>query len=345
MNPITPISRRNFLHLSSFSLGSSLLSTSSSPSTQLKSLDPIKLALDWKAEGEYGGFYQALATGIYQDHGLDVTIRPVNPQTNNTQLLLGGVVDFSMGSSLNIFKAIEQNIPLVTVAAMFQKSIQILLTHPGVGNESLADLQGKPIFISAAARFTYWPILKQKYGFTDSQIRPYNSNMAPFLADKNSAQQGILTSEPYSIEKEGGFKPVIHLLADAGYNPYSFAINTTRNFANNHPDLVHRFLDASIRGWYSYLDDPQPAYQLIKQDNPDIDDDLLNYSFHQLKEYNLMTSGKAKTLGIGSMTDERWQAFFQSTVDFGMVDHGADYHQAYTLKFVNKGVDYYQQSV
>ncbi|MDJ1175659.1 ABC transporter substrate-binding protein [Roseofilum capinflatum] len=335
------ISRRQFLHLSSFGLGGGLLSTSSPPSTKNHSLHSINFALSWKAEAEYGGFYQALATGIYQKHGLDVTIRPVNPQTNSTQLLLGGAVEFNMGIALNIFKAIEKNIPLITVASLFQKNIQVLLSHPKVGNDSLADLKGKPIFISAGARFTYWPILKQNYGFTDNQIRPYNSNVTPFLVDETSSQQGVLTSEPYTIEQKGGFKPIVHLLADAGYNPYSFTITTTRNLVNNSPDLVHRFVDASIRGWYSYLDDPKPGNRLIKEDNPEMTDDLLDYSFRKLKEYEIVTGREAKTLGIGAMTDERWKQFFQSTVDLGMVDAGVDYHQAYTLKFVNKGVDYY----
>ncbi|HBQ97103.1 MULTISPECIES: ABC transporter substrate-binding protein [unclassified Roseofilum] len=341
MTQIPPISRRQFLHLSSFGLGGGLLSVNSPRTQKINSLDSIKFALSWKAEAEYGGFYQALATGIYQKHGLDVTIRPVNPQTNSTQLLLGGALEFNMGSSLNIFKAIEQNIPLVTVASMFQKNIQVLLTHPGVGNESLADLKGKPIFISSGARFTYWPVLKQNYEFRDNQIRPYNSNVTPFLVDEQSAQQGVLTSEPYTIEQKGGFKPIVHLLADAGYNPYSFTITTTRNLVNDNPDLVHRFVDASIRGWYSYLDNPKPGNRLIKRDNPEMTDDLLDYSFRKLKEYDILISGEAKMLGVGAMTDERWKAFFQSTVDLDMVDSGVDYHQAYTLKFVNKGVDYY----
>jgi len=335
------ISRRQFLHLSSFGLGGGLLSTSSPPSTKNHPLDSINFALSWKAEAEYGGFYQALATGIYQKHGLDVTIRPVNPQTNSTQLLLGGAVEFNMGIALNIFKAIEKNIPLITVASLFQKNIQVLLSHPKVGNDSLADLKGKPIFISPGARFTYWPILKKNYGFTDNQIRPYNSNVTPFLVNEISAQQGVLTSEPYTIEQKGGFKPIVHMLADAGYNPYSFTITTTCNLVNNSPDLVHRFVDASIRGWYGYLDDPKPGNRLIKEDNPEMTDDLLDYSFRKLKEYEIVTGREAKTLGIGAMTDERWKQFFQSTVDLGMVDAGVDYHQAYTLKFVNKGVDYY----
>lgn len=339
------LKRRKFIQLSSLTLGSSIwvgctqsnqtLSTSESSAN----LEPIKFSLSWKAEAEYGGFYQALATGIYRQHGLDVTIKPSSPQTNVTQLLMGGVVDFSMGGGVNAIQAIQQGIPKVTVAAIFQKEIQVLLTHPEVGNNSFADLKGKPIFLSPGS--SYWPFLKARYGLTDDQQRPYNFNVSPFLVDKNSAQQGILTSEPYIIEKEGGFTPNILLLANAGYNPYAFTIETTQKLVETNPDLVQRFVDASIKGWYSYLENPEPANQLIKQDNPEMTDDLLAYGLNKLKEYNVIVSGDAATLGIGAMIDQRWQTLFKDLADVGVFDRNTDYQQAYTLDFVNKGVDYY----
>ena len=342
------LKRRQFMHLSSLALGSSMLAActksdnTSSTSESSENLDKIKFSLSWKAEAEYGGFYQAFANGIYRQHGLDVTIKPASPQTNTTQLLMGGVVDFSMGSGVNAIQAIEQGIPKVTVAAIFQKEIQVLLTHPGVGNDSFEQLKGKPIFISAGS--SYWPMLKAKYGLTDDQQRPYNFNVSPFLVDKNSAQQGILTSEPYTIEKEGGFEPNILLLADAGYNPYTFTIETTQKLVETNPDLVQRFVDASIKGWYSYLENPAPANELIKQDNPEMTDDLIAYGLNKLKEYNIILSGNAKTLGIGAMTDERWEAIFKELAAVGVFAQNTDYQQAYTLEFVNKGLDYYLSS-
>ncbi|NEP57398.1 MAG: ABC transporter substrate-binding protein [Symploca sp. SIO2G7] len=337
--------RRQFIQLSSLAFGSSILgactksNTTSSVSESQENLDKIKFSLSWKAEAEYGGFYQAFATGIYREHGLDVTIQPASPQTNITQLLMGGVVDFSMGEAVNAIQAIQQGIPKVTVAAIFQNVIQILLTHPGVGNDSFADLKGKPIFISPGS--SYWLFLKAKYGLTDDQQRPYNFNVSPFLVDKNSAQQGILTSEPYTIEKEGGFKPNILLLSDAGYNPYTFTIETTKKLVETNPDLVQRFVDASIKGWYSYLENPDPANQLIKRDNPEMTDDLIAYGFNKLKEYNVILSGNAETLGIGAMSDERWETLFNELAAVGILDKNTDYKQAYTLEFVNKGLDYY----
>jgi NitT/TauT family transport system substrate-binding protein len=340
-----PLKRRQFIQLSSLALGSSILAactnstSTSSTSESSGNLDKIKFSLNWKAEAEYGGFYQAVATGIYQQHGLDVTIQPASPQTNLTQLLMAGVVDFSMGGGVDAIKAVQNGIPKITVASIFQKSIRVLLTHPGVGHDSFEDLKGQPIFITPGS--TFWPFLKAKYGFTDDQRRPYNFNVAPFLVDENSAQQGILTSEPYSIEKEGGFKPNILLLADVGYNPYAFTIETTKKLVETNPDLVQRFVDASIKGWYSYLENPEPGNELIKKDNPEMTDDLIDYGFNKLKEYNIILSGDAETLGIGAMTDERWETLFNELTAVGVLDGNTDYQQAYTLDFVNQGVDYY----
>lgn len=342
------IKRRQFIKLSSLALGSTIFTActqSNPPSSNANSpekLDKIKFLLSWKAEAEYGGFYQALATGIYRQHGLDVTIQPGSPQTNGTQLLMGGVVDFTMGGAVDAIKAVAQGIPKITIASIFQKEIQVLLTHPGVGNDSFEQLKGKPIYLSAGVH--YWPVIKAKYGLSDDQKRPYNFNVSPFLVDKNSAQQGLLTSEPYTIEKEGGFKPNILLLADAGYNPYAFTIETTKKLVETNPDLVQRFVDASIKGWYSYLENPQPANEMIKKENPEMTEDLINYGLDKLKNYEVIVSGDAKTLGIGAMTDQRWETLFKDLVAVGVFDAKTDYKQGYTLQFVNKGVDYYQNS-
>jgi NitT/TauT family transport system substrate-binding protein len=342
------LKRRQFLTLGSLAMGTGLLGACSNPqpsnSTSAEKLDKIKLGLGWKAEAEYGGFYQAAATGIYREHGLDVTIDATPPQTNMTQLLMGGVVDFMVGNAVDTLKSIQQGIPKVTLASMFQKEIQILLAHPGVGNDSLLQLKGKPAFISASANTTYWPVLKSKYGLTDDQIRPYNYNISPFLADKNSVQQGILTAEPYLIEKKGGFKPVILALSDSGYNPYTFTLDTTQKLFEARPELVQRFVDASIKGWYSYIKDPTLGNAAIKQANPEMTDDLIAYSLAKLNEYGIIASGDAAKLGIGAMTDARWEGLFKDLSSVGVLDSKVDYKKAYSLKFTNRGADYYTRT-
>lgn len=348
------ISRRKLLKYGAIAFGTSIVtactgnsntannSPTQSPAANTGELDSVSYGTNWYAQAEHGGFYQAVATDIYRDHGLDVTIKMGGPQVNGTQLLMGGAVDFFMGYGADALKAIQENIPKVTVAAMFQKDPQVIIAHPDVGVSTLADLKGKPILISAAANTTYWPFLQAEYGFTDEQKRPYNFNLGPFLADKNLAQQGYLSSEPFKIEKEAGFEPVVILLADEGYTPYSTTIETRRELVENNPDLVQRFVDASIKGWYSYLDNPAPGNELIKKDNPEMTDDMLANGLAKIKEYGIVLSGEAETQGIGAMTDARWQSFFEGMSKAGAFPTTLDYKQAYTLQFINKGTDYYQ---
>jgi NitT/TauT family transport system substrate-binding protein len=278
-----------------------------------------------------------VATGIYRKAGLDVTIRMGGPQINHPQLLAAGVIDFNMGS--NCFSAlnyVKNNIPMVAVGAIFQKDPQVLIAHAGQGHDSLAALKGKPIMISPTARPTYWQFLRVKFGYTDDQIRTYTFNMAPFLADKSAIQQGYLTSEPYKIEKTGA-RIVVHLLADSGYATYSNTIETSWKLVTEKPDVVQRFVNGTLEGWYSYLyGDPGPANALIKKDNPDMTDDQIGYSLPTLKKYGIVDSGDTDKLGIGAMTDARWKDFHAVMVEAGLYAPDLDLKRAYTLQFVNK---------
>ncbi len=302
--------------------------------------DKVTFGTNWRAQAEHGGYYQAVATGIYKKYDLDVDVRQGGPQINHPQLLVAGRIEFNMGA--NVFESlnfIDSKVPMTTVAAIFQKDPQVLIAHPGVGNDSLTAMKGKPILISKTAITSYWQFLKVAYGFTDDQIRPYTFNPAPFLADKNAIQQGYVTSEPLAVEKQGKFKPVVHLLADQGYSSYSTTIQTSMKLAKENPGLVQRFVDASIEGWYSYLyGDPSRANAMIKKENPDMDDEQIAYSIAKMKEYGIVDSGDAKTMGVGAMTDARWKEFFDFTVKAGVYKADLPYKDAYTTQFVNRKV-------
>ncbi len=302
--------------------------------------DKISFGLDWLAEAEYGGYYQAAATGIYAKHGLDVTIAQGGPSVNHAALLIAGRLDFDICSnSFLALNFVKENIPFSVVAAMFQKDPAVLLAHPGVGNDSFAALKGKPILISADTRVGWWNFLKARFGYTDAQIRPYTFNMAPFLSDKTAIQQGYLGSEPFSIKQQAGFDPVVLLVADAGFKGYASLIATSNANIANKPDLVKRFVDASVEGWYSYLNgDPAPGNQAILKANPEMTQALLDYGRGMLKSHGILESGDAATLGIGAMTDARWAAFTDDVVAQGLYPKGIDYRQAYTLKFVNQKI-------
>ncbi|MGI9508678.1 MAG: ABC transporter substrate-binding protein [Geminicoccaceae bacterium] len=303
-------------------------------------LDEITFGTNWKAQPEHGGFYQAVADGLYEKHGLDVTIRPGGPQVNHRQLMLAGKIDVYMaGNMFSAFNNAENDIPTVMVAAMFQKEPQVLMTHPGMGHDRLEDLVGKPIMITNLTRQTVWQWLKATYGYDDAQIQPYTFNSAPFLADKEAAQQGYVTSEPFAIQREAGFEPVVHLLADHGYDSYSTLIETTRSLVDENPDLVQRFVDASIEGWYGYLyGDPSAANALIKADNPDMTDEQIAYAIEVLKSYGIVDSGDSETLGIGAMTEARWEGFLAFAKGAEIYPEDLDISGVYTLDFVNKKV-------
>ena len=300
--------------------------------------DRITFGTDWLAEAEYGGYYQALATGIYRSHGLDVTIRQGGPSVNQTQLLLAGRLDLSIASnSFVALNFVRENIPFRVVAAMFQKDPSVLIAHPGQGNDSFAALKGKPIMIGADTRAGWWNFLRTKFGYSDAQIRPYNFNLQPFLANRGAIQQGFLGSEPFSIRQEAGFDPVVLLVADAGFSGYAQLFAVSDRMIASKPDLVQRFVTASIEGWSDYLDgDPEPANTLIRKANPEMTEALLAYGREALKQHGILTAGDAATAGIGAMTEARWSAFFAAVAEEGLYPRDLDWRRAYTLQFVGR---------
>jgi NitT/TauT family transport system substrate-binding protein len=303
-------------------------------------LDKVSFGTNWVAEAEHGGFFQALADGTYKNYGLDVTIVPGGPNDNNRMLLIAGKLDFFMAANtLMSFDAVANNVPVVTVAAIFQKDPQVLLTHPESKIAKLEDLKPLTLFVSKEGISSYFQWLKSEYGFSEEKVRPYTFNPQPFLADKQSAMQGYVTSEPYAIEKSAGFKPGIILLADYGFNSYSTLIETRADMIDKKPDLVQRFVDASAIGWYHYLyGDNAPANAMIRKLNPEMTDELLAYSIARMKEYGIVDSGDALHGGIGAMTDARMADFFDKMVRARVVRTDIDYRKAYTLRFINKGV-------
>ena len=294
----------------------------------------IVFATDWLAQAEHGGFYQALAEGTYRKHGLDVVIRMGGPQVNGLQLLAAGQLDVAMADGLQVLSAVEQNVPLTAIAATFQKNPTVIIAHPGVAQ--LADLKGRPIAIAAAANTTFWPWLKGKYGFTDDQKRPYGFSVQPFLADRALSQQGFATSEPFSIE-QAGVKPVVFLLADLGYPPYSEVLVVRRDALGPRADALQRFVRASAEGWKSYLANPAPGNALIRKDNPQMSEELLAFGVRKMRENAIVDGGDAKSAGLLTMTDARWNATVEFLRGAGLAKAGTDHAKAWTLDVV-KGV-------
>jgi NitT/TauT family transport system substrate-binding protein len=319
-----------------------LLAACSQPKTSDKSASAapgateIRFATDWHAQAEHGGFYEALAEGEYKKRGLDVTIVQGGPAVNVPQLLAAGQVEMGMGSnSFIVLNLAEEKAPVKAVAAFMQKDPQVLMAHPEAHVASLADMKGKPILISDSAVTTFWLWLKAKYGFTDDQVRKYTHNNATFLADPRAIQEGYITSEPYTLKKEGHIEPKAFLLADAGYPGYAaMALATDKLIASN-PAAVKAFVEASAQGWHDYLyGDPKPADALILKDNPDMTQDVLDQARAKMREAGIVDGGEAKAKGIGTMSDARWAEVLKVAQDGGVYPKSLDPKSGYTLRFV-----------
>jgi len=306
-----------------------------------QSLDKLSFNTDWRAQAEHGGYYQAIAAGLYKASGIELDLRPGGPSLNIGQMLLAGRVDMIMSNSFEAFTYVREQAPFFTIASIFQKDPQVMIAHPGTGFDSFEKMRGRPLLISNGSRSTFWPYLRKKYGLSDAQLRPYNFNMAPFLADPQAIQQGFVTSEAYSIAKALGKEPEVLLIADAGFSAYQTTIAISRKLAREKKELIQRFVDATLEGWAQYLEGgpaTDAANALIKKDNPEQTDDRIHHAIKELNAKGIVRSGDALTGGIGAMSDARWQGFYDSMVDVDVLPKGLDARQAYTLEFVNKGI-------
>ena len=311
----------------------------SAGAVQAADLTKVTFGTNWVAQAEHGGYYQSVVDGTYAECGLDVTILPGGPQVSNDALLVAGRIDFYMGGTLGAFDAVAEGIPMVLVAASFQKDPQVLMTHPGAISsfEELAGLD--KLIIGDGGFVTYFKVFEKEVGLEASKRVPYTFNPAPFIADPKSAQQGYITSEPYAIEKEAGWAPDIWLLGDQGYAPYATTIVTMQKTIDDSPDVVKCFVEGSNKGWANFLyGDNAEAVALIQEHNPDMSDDKIAFSIETMKKYGIVDSGDTESLGIGAMTDERMESFFNAMVEVGVVDADVDYKAAYTLEFTNDGL-------
>ncbi|PWK65676.1 ABC transporter substrate-binding protein [Aminobacter sp. AP02] len=300
--------------------------------------DKVGFATNWKAQGSQGGFYQAIADGTYKKYGLDVEIVQGGPQVNTRALLPAGKVDFLLSPSPQ--NALENNrakIPTTIVAAFFQKDPQALMAHPG-RYKTLGDMKAAPmVFIGKPAQFTWWPWLKLKFGFSDDQVKPYNYTLAPFLTKTDSVQQAYATAEALYVDT---FKPDVFMLADYGWTAYSNIIETRSELVQDNPDLVQRFVDASIIGWNNYLyGDRKQAYALIREDNPEMTEDKLEAEVAEIQRRGLADTGDAVDKGLGAIDLKRLAGFHDEMVEVGLYKPGEiDLKTAVTDQFVNKGV-------
>jgi NitT/TauT family transport system substrate-binding protein len=313
------------------------LIVSSAQAAPAKPLTKIIFYTDWKAQAEHGGYYQALALGLYKRAGLDVTIRAGGPQTDNTRLLAAGAVDLAMVS--NAFQAVtlaHKKADVKIVMAVFQKDPQIIMAHGSGMPPPLAAWKNRALFMDDAFRVSYYPWLKARYGFTDAQVRPYAFSLTPWMQNKQALQEGYLSSEPFTAKK-AGVQTQLVVLADAGFDGYGQMVAATGKLIRTRPDVVRAFVAATQSGWQSYLgSDAKAGDALIRRDNPEMSDELLRYGRSALLARGIVQSGDAKVFGIGAMLPQRWQRFVADMSALGAVPKDVDPRSIYDVQFLVK---------
>lgn len=323
-------------------LGAALAATTLPALAQPSTLEKVVFGTNWRAQAGHGGFYQAVADGTYRRLGLDVEIQQGGPQVNNRPMLPVGRLDFLMtGNLLLTFDQIKNGVPVTVIGAIFQKDPQAIIAHPGQGYDRWDAVKRAPaVLVSKDGQFSFWQWMKAEHGFRDEQLKPYTFNLGPFLADKRVVQQAYSISEPINVRRQAGFDPVVHLLADHGFNTYSTTIETRTQLVREKPDLVRRFMEGTITGWYNYLyGDRAAANALIRKDNPDMTDEYIEASIKLMKDLQIVDSGDALTRGIGAMSEERIKSFYDKMVTAGLYKPGeVDLSKVATTQFVNKGV-------
>jgi NitT/TauT family transport system substrate-binding protein len=302
-------------------------------------LEKLRIGMNWLPEAEHCGFYQAKATGLYEKAGLDVDIRPGGPDQNVAILVASGQEDLAMGSSFTTLNLLDQGTAALTVAAFLQKDPQTLVAHPDQGITGLADLKGRSIMVAKFSQGEFWQFLKARFGFEDSQLRPYTYNAAVFLTDPTSVQQGYVTEDAFFLGKEMKKPPVVLLLADYGYQNYASTLFGLKSYIDKHPAIVQALVDATAEGYRQCMTgDYSPATALITAANPDHSAALMDFKVKQMRERGMVMGGDAAKLGVGAMTDARWKDFFDTMVAAGVYKASLDVKQAYTLQFTNKGI-------
>jgi len=308
------------------------------PTDAARAAEKIVFGLNWMPQAEMCGFFEASESGLYSSAGLEVKLVPGGPGMNQAQLVAAGKYDLSMGSALTTLAMRKESIPGVTVASMLQKSPSTIVSHPGQGISKLEDLKGRPVAISNFGRAYQWAWLKAKFGFDDSQLRPFVYNPSAFVANPALSQQGYVTEDAFFLGKALGAEPVIMLLADRGYPDYATTVFGLAETIAARREAVARFVEASARGFAECINgDPSKAIAAIAAAAAEQPPELSRFKLAQMKRYDLVTGGDATALGVGAMTDERWAAIFKTMSDLGIYPKDLDYKSAYTLEFTNKG--------
>lgn len=293
-------------------------------------LTKVILQADWYPQPEHGGFYTALVKSYYKDEGLDVDIESGSPYLSPYQRVAAGGAQFGMGASDRILESVADGQPLIAVAATMQHDPQGIMVRKNSPVRTFADLNGHTVAVQAGS--TWFRYLAMKYRLTNVQEVPATMSVANFIADPNYIQQAFATSEPF-FARQAGIETRVLLVSDAGFNPYRVMF-TTQSFLHQHPDVVAKFVRASVRGWRDYLNDPSAAHAALLKLNPALSPQWMQFSWQQLRDGHFVAGEAADGSQIGQMNPARWTTLYQQLLDLKVIESQFDPAGAYTLQFM-----------
>jgi NitT/TauT family transport system substrate-binding protein len=298
------------------------------PTGQGAGLIKISLQADWYPQPEHGGFYTALAKGYYRDEGLELSIVPGGPFAVADKQVAAGAAQFGMDSSDHLLEAVADGQPLIAVAATMQRDPQWIMVRKDSPVRKFEDLDGHTIAVKSGS--TWFEFLVKRYHLDGVREIPATYSVANFVADPQYIQQAFATSEPFFAQR-AGIETRVLLTSDAGYNPYRVMF-TTQDFLKQHPEIVAKFVRASLRGWRDYLQDPAAAHAVIIKLNPALNPEWMRFTWQALRDGHFITGDDGSELG--KMRAERWVTMAHQLADLKMLEKPVDPAAAYTLQFV-----------
>ena len=296
--------------------------------TTANGLTPVRLQLDWYPQPEHGGFFEAQLNGYYKAEGLDVTLVPLPQYGSSGQLVMNGEADFGLGTSDQLLEWNSNRLPLQAVAATMQHDAQAIMVHKDSPIHDFKDLEGRTIAAQTGA--TWLKYVTARYNLKNVKQISSTRSVANFLADPNYVQQIFITSEPFFVKQSGAEARTI-LISSSGYDPYRVQF-TTREYAEQHADVVQKFVRATIRGWQDYLKDPTQVNKYLLTLNPALNPAQEAYTAQALRDGGFIGYGPQ----IGQMTAARWQASYGQLKSLGIIRNAFDPAQAYSLKFAGQ---------